>query len=479
MDHTEGQGWKIGVIVFFVFTIVFAILWYVYYDKYNRELQTAAEARKNMDAAKKETNTIKQQYDALREASVGARTDADHDTVLKLIKGELSAPKLSDARKTQSPQYPSLISGLEHAQKELGREEGRSKELEQNLGKTQIDLKAVQSQYDAEKQKIEQARQTGNTERLTDVAKLQEINKQLEADVDSARNRATLAADELEKTKANLTQKLARAEQKNRELTLIVDQLREEEDAKNNIRFSAEDGAIVTVTPAGDQAYVNIGKDDGARTGLTFGIYGIDVGGNPLVLPKASIEITRILDSHRAIGKITYTDKHQKPVVPGDRIFNGVWNRGDKESVAFVGIMHLDDDNIPDNEDFRKLVNDLGGKIVAEMNMKTGQVNGRLDVHTGWLVVGDIPDLAKYEKDEVMKKLINDLTAAESVMRGQARENGVRVVNQRNFLAYMGHNAPWMTVPAGEEHNYQKHLIRRAMGRRSTPDTAGSPGGGR
>jgi hypothetical protein len=473
MDQSEGQGLKIGLIISCVLFIASAVAAGVFYNKYDQCAQREPELTNAKNAALRERDEARQQYSELRLAVAGAEVKEDHQKFMESIGADLKQPSLSDARKAQTPQYKSYRDGFAFVHNELKRDESRIRDLEKSLADTQSQLKIVQSQYQAEKDQIEDARKKKEEERLTEVAKLLEINKQLESDRDAITQRFRTTQDELEQTRNKTSLDMKRAEQKIRELGLNIGKLTEQLTKGAEFRFEHEDGEVVTVLPDAVQAFVNVGVADGVRNGLTFGVYGYDRGGNWNVLPKASLEIVRMVDAHRSIGRITYLDRSQPPVVPGDKLYNPIWNRGDRESVAYIGLMHLDDDNVPDNNEFRRLVEELGGKIDAEMNLLTGQIVGRITVNTGWLVIGEIPDITKHEKDEKMVALINNLIAAQSALQGQAKDAGVRIIPLRNFLAYMGHNAPWRTVPAGEEYNFQKAKIRRALGSRA-PQQSGA-----
>lgn len=459
MDHAEGQGWKIGLVVFFLLTIVFAVLWYVYFDKYDRQVKIADDAAKQMQAARSEAERTVREYNDLKERVAGAKTEGDHATLMQLADQELKQPKLNPQRLQQTNAYASYSAGVGYLQTELANADTRIASLEADRTKLENELKIVKTQYEGEKEQVYQAQQSKEKELAEQTTKLMGIIRERDVDLENLQKRYQETSNKLEQLQQDVTVRTTHFERTITNLQIMNQKLKQRSDLEKINKFASADGRIVEISSRGDYATINLGQQDGVKTGLTFGIYGPDPRGNPYAAPKANLEITRIIDARRSEGRITGIDATQPPVIRDDQIFNPIWNPGQKESIGVVGLIYMDGDDQPDNEEFKRLVEEFGGKIDCEMNMKTGQVIGQITINTGWLVIGTIPDPDKFEKNEEMRDLIQKLTLARSAMEHMANDASVPRIPVRNFLTYMGHDLPQRTVLAGAEEDY----LRRRM----------------
>ncbi|MGL4461357.1 MAG: hypothetical protein ACRC1K_04330, partial [Planctomycetia bacterium] len=210
------------------------------------------------------------------------------------------------------------------------------------------------------------------------------------------------------------------------------------------------DGSVVAVTDAGRKIYIDVGLKQGVRAALMFGVYGLDVGGNPLQYPKAAIEVSEVLDQNSSVARLIFASVSD-PILPGDLLFNPIWSIGDNETIAVAGVIDLTGDGRPDNAEFKRVVEENGGRVESEIEIDTGKLRGQINVRTGWLVIGEplkAPADAKPE-DEARVKTYNDSMQS---MRVNAGDAGVRVINARNFLSYLSYNLPTRQGSAAAEH---------------------------
>jgi hypothetical protein len=251
---------------------------------------------------------------------------------------------------------------------------------------------------------------------------------------------------------------------------LILERVRSRERSKENNKFDLEDGEIVQTQSGGAEAYLNIGRLDGVLEGLTFGVYGKDSSGFIQSLPKANLEIIRILGDGRSLARVFDYDI-SNPVQGGDKIFNPVWNRGKKLGIAVIGIVDLDMDGRPDNEEFYRLVEQFGGQIDAKIDFKTLRAVGRITVDTAFLVEGKTlePSDEKTYETEDAKKLREVLLKASGTFLTQAKDAGVRRVNVQNFLSFMGYRAVRKLEKAGEE-DVRRQINRDGKTKRIQPN---------
>lgn len=456
MASAESQGKTIALIVFAVLFVVATCAWYIYFDKVDQLQQQLAGATSERAKAQGAETLLKTQYEELRGKTAGKEGDT-HETVVGLVKQDMESAKdkLNEQRRANKPEYETYTSALAYLHGELSASDDRVKTLEQQNTNLENEVKALKSKYDQEVAKAQQAQSDKEQELARESEALKRANDDLGTQLADVTAKYGRLRDQNEQLRRDLEKNTKDHNKAQADKQRIIEQLREKDALTDQIKFSQADGEIVMVDQNGKQAFVNIGQEEGAMHGLTFGIYGKDVGGNPYQLPKANIEIVRILGPHRALGRVT-GEKNDNPVLPGDLLFNPVWDAGGGESIAFVGLMLLDEDNKDDSEQFRQLVESLGAKVDAFADIKNERIVGKLSVDTGWLVVGEIPeDLEnKDAADPEMQRITTFLRGAKRDLFNQARENGVRLINLRNFLTYMGHNKPDNRVAAGAEYRH-------------------------
>ena len=389
MAASESQGKTIFLVIFVVLTVVGFSAFYYQYDQNDRLKQTAKEAQNNESTAKKATQEKNQEYVQLKDRILGTTADTDHSGVISVLEKSMQAPKLNETRLAQMSTYPTLVGAIDYLQDQLAESDKQVAALQEQKGSLEKDLKGVKAQYELEVAEARNAQKAAEKEKADEISRVNTLLAQRDADLLALQK----SASELRDKNLQLTRTMEQSEKKfaqtTSDLQRIIDQKEAEVVRSKLTEFEHEDGAIQFVD--GPRVYVNRGVRDGLRKGLTFGVYGKDVGGNPYQLPKANLEIIRLLDAHQALGKVT-NSIITEPVLPGDLLFNPVWSPGHKESIAISGLIYLDSDDKPDNEEFKELVIQNGGKIDAEVNIKTGQVKGEITVNTGWLVMGEIPE---------------------------------------------------------------------------------------
>jgi hypothetical protein len=455
MASAESQGKMIAAIVFAILFVAASVVAYVYYGKYDEAEQKFAGANQQAAQANNAANEAKRFYEELRSKTAGKEGDT-HETVMGLVNADMAsaASKLNEQRRTTKNAYDTYTNAMTYLHAELTASDERIRALEEQNTALESELKATKSKYDIEVAKAQQSQQEKEQELATESNKLLDQNRSLEGRIEELTRRYGQLRDQNEQLRRDLAKLDRDTSQKLAERETIISSLRTEDTLRDQIKFNGKDGSIVQVDSDGRQAYVDIGQEDGVQAGLTFGIYGRDVGGSPYQLPKANLEIVRILGPHRALGRVT-GESAATPILPGDLLYNPIWDAGSRESIAYVGLIYLDDDKKDDGDEFRQLVQSMGGKVDAYYDIKNAKDVGKIDVNTGWLVVGEIPEEGDTETlDPEKARLIKELQNAKTKMFTEARNNGVRLINIRNFLTYMGHNRPANRVAAGSEYRH-------------------------
>jgi hypothetical protein len=148
--------------------------------------------------------------------------------------------------------------------------------------------------------------------------------------------------------------------------------------------------------------------------------------GNELV--KGMVEITDATSDYAARARITYqASEIRNPIGKSDQLFNVSLSTGGKEHVAFAGIIDLDGDGRPNNEEFVRILEKNNLTIDAFLDLKSGTIKGRgIDFKTKFLIIGsDAPIVGN------VKTMID-----------QAKEKGVQLIDARMFLNLIGVKPP-------------------------------------
>ena len=473
MARNEGQGKTIAIVVLFVLMVVGFSGSYYFWNENDQSKQAASTALQNENRAKSAQKAAETNYEQIRTRSIGPSGAGDHSAAVTLIDQELQNPKMSPERIANKVKYETYSTALVYLQDALAQADGDIKSLQGQKEALETELKAIRAKYDGEINVAKVAQQKAVEDLAEASSKLQAIiDAQEKRNLDvtqrygEQRSRADQAVRDREEAVRKLNTDIAR-------LQANVDRLKELANLQDRLKFEHSDGGITQVLAGGNVAVVDIGQADGLRTGTSFGIYGRDEGGNPYQLPKANLEIDRIDGPHRAHGRITNYDIGH-PVISGDTLYNPVWSRGEHESIAFVGLIYMDDDNDPDNEQFKRLIESTGGTIDAEFNPDTELIRGEITPNTGWLVLGEIPKVDENSLNSDTVHLNSVLTDATSKLRGEADGSGVRVINYRNFLTYMGKSMPQRTVVGGQEDRFLNRRPRPRLIDKSIEEAAGA-----
>lgn len=152
---------------------------------------------------------------------------------------------------------------------------------------------------------------------------------------------------------------------------------------------------------------------------------------------KGMVEITDVVNQYAARARITYqSNEIRNPISRKDQLFSISLSTGEKEHVAFAGIIDLDGDGRPDNENFVRILERNNLVIDAYLDLKSGEIKKRpgtngIDFKTKFLIIGsDAPQVGNVK-----------------VMMDQAKEKGVQMIDGRMFLALIGIKPPKNPAP--------------------------------
>ena len=150
------------------------------------------------------------------------------------------------------------------------------------------------------------------------------------------------------------------------------------------------DGRITWVNQRYGKVWIDLGEADYLRPQISFSVFGADESDPIKAVKKGSIEVTRILKAHMAEAQITGDDP-TKPLLPGDKIYSQVWDRGRKVGFAITGFIDFDEDGKSDLKQLLSIIKINNGRVDSVLS-DAGEVEGKLTVHTRYLILGEYSD---------------------------------------------------------------------------------------
>ncbi|HYO23680.1 MAG TPA: hypothetical protein VEQ85_01900 [Lacipirellulaceae bacterium] len=297
-------------------------------------------------------------------------------------------------------------------------------------------LLAVEAQKDAELDKysaeLEKIRADAASEREKFEEQYARINAEkdgIQKQMDELRAEHDTAVETLDAEKTTLQNQIGKLE-------TSIDKLRQAVPSADQFAQPA-DGSITWVNQRFGTVWVNLGSADGLRPQVTFAVAEAGLDDAAAAEKKGSIEITQILGPHQAEARVT-NDTATNPLLPGDRIFSQVWDRGRQVGIGVAGFVDLDADGVSDLEKLKAIVAASGGTVDAAPD-ESGKKEGALKVSTRYLVLGEFPQDARS----------GDLRSSWDELSQEAEALGVETVALDEFLSLIGWRSESRSVNMG------------------------------
>lgn len=153
--------------------------------------------------------------------------------------------------------------------------------------------------------------------------------------------------------------------------------------------------------------------------------------GNEMI--KGLVEITEVTSAYTARARVVAQSQEiQDPISKKDAIYNITLAGNIQEHVAFCGIIDLDGDGLPNNEEFIRILEKNGVIVDAYLDLTNGEIKGRgIQPSTKFLILG--PEASQTGK---IKEMMD-----------QAKEKGVQIIDARKFLKLIGVSIPSNPIP--------------------------------
>lgn len=400
MALRENQIYQIGLIISVMLTVVLGLLAFFGFSNASQETVRAKAAEDKFGKEKVVRESAERAVTAMK-IMIGAPSSDTLESAITNINDEQLKREITEVQAMFNNDLRLFASGSE----DLSTRSYSS--LVKNLF-TAVDRSNSSRRVATENIEI------ANKEKETDVNKANTRADGLQQEVTKLSARVTELQTELETAKNDFVTKLVAAEEAhNQGVKNFRDQLasltseRDAMSAKSNKmeqvlnakvvqlqqyerkKFLIPDGRVVDLSPTTGRVYINLGFDDGLQRKISFSVFGRDVD-LEAGLEKATIEVTNILGPHSAEAQIKSRNE-KDPILPNDQIVTATWEPGGhRVPVAISGIIDLNGDGESDLERLKGFILKNQGQLAAVMN-EVGEIEGKIDLNTRYLIVGDEP----------------------------------------------------------------------------------------
>ena len=370
---------------------------------------------------------------ALLESSVGG--NAELEAAIKTYKNHMSLLGPGEAERNYSKLVDALMQQIRSRNVQLANAAAKSIQDTENYErkiKTETersekaqkdkDLIAAQSEKDLADYTAKVADQIKQNERIESEKKQQynEFRKQL-TDLNS-----------------KLSAEAKLREDSSRRMDSLVRTLNE----VKNESFQSVQGEITEVVSRNDgqdEVWINLGRADGLRAGVTFVVVDSDATQASSSKKKATIEVLEVIAGtpHLSRAKVL-PDRVFVPVLRGDKIYSPFWQPGSSVQIALVGKMDIDGDGRDDRDRLVNLIEQNGCQVAMDMS-PSGEVKGQLSPQVRWMVVGD--DL-RYRVDEEgnLDPAVVEASKKRRELESEARSMGITIISPLNLMNWLRSN---------------------------------------
>ena len=433
MASRENQGLQIALMVFALLVVLFAITTYVYFKAYDDTSKQAASLKSENQNSQLRAQQMQEEMNNLK-VMMGFSADDNLATIQEGHKRDMEA--YAAAYPEDEQKYRKLVENQASEIRAIGRRELESQQRERDLNQRYAALEAensgrVQEYLD----EMDTMKADGKSERDKFASARAEITAKAQKIADQLQTKET----EIQQLQITTEETLKKQATEVADYRLQTQKLEKRLDQYESVSFEVADGKIIDVNQLTKTVWIDLGRSDALARQVTFSVYGIDENEIAKAKIKGTIEVMRIIDSHLAQARITDSEVSD-PILPQDKIYSPVWERGRRESFALAGFLDIDGDGKSDQAKVRDLIELNGGVIDAEAH-EDGTVTGQMTINTKFLVLGDEPRVTS-RTDASADKIF----AGYSDLRTQAENKGVNTINLKQFLDHMGWRPDDQTV---------------------------------
>lgn len=328
--------------------------------------------------------------------------------------------------------YRRILEQLENDYNKMSQDEANAKDQVKDLKQR---LLAVEAAKDAQVKAYEDELKDVKTDAASERVKFDKQYKAINDEKDNISEQLATQRSEHDEQIAKLKASINKLNDKIAKLDRANDLLLSERKSPDPFAEPA-DGKVTWVNQRYGKAWINLGTADGLRPQVTFSVYSPDEADAAKAEKKGTIEVVRVMEPHLAEVRIT-GDKSTNPVMPEDKIYSQVWDRGRKVGFAFTGFIDVDGDDQSDQTLMKRIINASGGDVdayPADYKNEEGKlVVGEMDVATRFLVLGERPKETDGNPEEM-----RHLGLAYDRMSEDADALGIETIALDEFITLMG-----------------------------------------
>jgi hypothetical protein len=469
------QSFIIALVVFVTLTFVLAVTTYLFFKKADENLKTLEAKQKELSEANTKRLDAETKRDVLVKDVLGFDEGTSNEEIIESKKTAIDAVYGAYLKKEDlQPTYADAVDWLAKSIQE------HSKQLAV-LQKTANDLKA---ESEAERKKLEAARDNEKESKekaVADLASLNEKKQKYETQSTEEKNKLVddkKAAEDRVKRAQTLSGKIAEAQQHlsqdrrrrwpadpadgkdvgdppvdEKRLSLLLEEMRDREQAVVRLnqlvaqlrafdpavqqavidatpkddRVDSFDGRILSVNEFDRTVLVSCGTTTGLRPGLQFSVFSPADPQPQLGEAKATVEVVAI-ESDSLVRCRVRRDNTRDPILPGDVVATSLWSPGTPLEVVVVGVVQFGGDPAGDERRLKQLIERIGGTVVDEVSPSTTLVVDagvpKTPVGEAGLQAGGRQIAANQNRRDAQKKL--------------AKRLGIKEVAIEPFLEMMG-----------------------------------------
>lgn len=472
MARNKIDGTVIGLAIFILLSVVFAVGWYFAHS----DSQTNADA---LVAAQNQTQNlqtdVKGQIEELRtlkaligrgeNEDVGVGEGAASDTINGSIRNFIQD---NTADGTDSP--GSLEIALTRTLNSNNKNIQSANDRQQQLALRTNEFQQMVESKDGEIVQIDEALKQAKQELKQQEADHSEQLAQREAQINALSQEKNAVESELAALRVDAQRRIDDLSTDVAQKRQAIIELRRQLVESQDFSIATADGLITSVDQPDLKCYVNIGEADGLRTGNTFSVYSRNnsgVGRNDNSEIKGKIEIVDILGPHRAQANIL-TQENDLPIAPDDQIYSPVFQSGQSLQIVVAGVVSQDG---LDREQFRRLVTAAGAKIVAEVNGEGQFTDGRgtviqkedaasrINSGTRFLVIAGQGNLNT--DDTSVQTKSQAIRTSTEVLQDKALNLGIQEIGLSTFLEHIGYSRKQLSWSAESQQPFPRKRASR------------------
>jgi hypothetical protein len=460
MAAKDNQGLQAIVIVLTIFLLLTGVGLLLVNNARKTAVAQAADAQTQM--SKMQSDTAKAQAEAnTYKQWIGFPEDALFETLTPQYEedAQLYGKNMEEAGR----QYKRMLEYINEENRKLIQNEASAKQQVKQLTES---LATIEAQKEAQIKEHQVALQKAADDAAAEKQKFEEQYAKITAE------NKDIAAN-IQKVQATHDEEMAKAATEKTSLDTNIAKMKRSidkfrEGVPNPDQFAQPaDGRISWVNQRTGKVWIDLGSADGLRPQVTFSVVSEGNADAEAAAKKGSIEVIRILDDHMAEAQIT-ADEATNPLMPGDRIYSQVWDRGRQVSFGIAGVIDLDKDRKSDLQKLKNIIAANNGKVAAAPD-ETGKLpeGAEMQVDTRYLVLGEYPTGTLAEDEELRKswKTVSD----------QAEELGVPTIPLEEFVKLMGWELDSRSVvmgPGSRSEDFPPEAHRQEL-----PRKTGQPAG--